>query len=108
MLAVGCLMNVYDLSTYILGEGGRQLTGILVSVVPMLAFVILFRDYVRGDSTQVDRILLVIFVATRLFNGLSSGWLGVSISLIITVGIVDLAVRRTLPQGGVIVGVSFG
>ncbi len=107
ILAVGCLLNVYDLSTYILGEGGRQLTGILVSVVPMLAFVILFRDYVRGDSTQVDRILLVIFVATRLFNGLSSGWLGVSMSLIITCGIVYLAERRRIPQVGFILVVLF-
>ncbi len=107
VLAVGCLLNVYDLSTYILGEGGRQLTGILISVVPMLAFVILFRDYLRGDSTQVDRILLAIFVTTRLFNGLSSGWLGVSMSLIMTCGIVYLAERRRIPQVGFILVVLF-
>jgi len=107
VLAVGCLLNVYDLSPYILGEGGRQVTGIVVSAVPMLAFVILFRDYLRGDSTQVDRILLAIFVTTRLFNGLSSGWLGVSMSLILTCGIVYLAERRRIPQVGFVLVVLF-
>ncbi len=98
VLAAGCLLNVYDLSPYILGEGGRQLTGILISAVPMLAFVILFRDYLRGDSTYVERVLLLIFVTTRLFNGLSSGWLGVSMSLILTCLVVYVAERKRIPQ----------
>jgi hypothetical protein len=98
VLAVGCFLNIYDLSPYILGEGGRQLTGIVTSAVPMLAFVILFRYYLRGESTQVDRILMAAFVVSRLFNGLSSGWLGVSMSLIVVCGIVYLAERRRLPQ----------
>jgi len=98
VLAVGCFLNVYDISPYILGEGGRQLTGIVTSTVPMLAFVILFRDYLRGESTQLDRILMAAFVVSRLFNGLSSGWLGISISLIVVCGIVYLAERRRIPQ----------
>ena len=73
----------------------------------MLAFVIIFRDYLRGDSTQVDRILLMTFVASRLFNGLSSGWLGVSMSLILTCGVVYLAERRRIPQVGLILVVFF-
>ncbi len=98
VLAVGCFLNVYDLAPYILGEGGRQLTGIVTSAVPMLAFVILFRDHLRGESTQLDRILMSAFVVSRLFNGLSSGWLGVSISLIVVCGVVYLAERRRIPQ----------
>ncbi len=107
ILAFGCLLNVYDLSTYILGEGGRQLTTILVSAVPMLAFIIIFRDSLRGESTQLDKILLAIFVATRLFSGLSSGWLGVSMSLILTSGIVYLAERRRIPQVAFVLVVLF-
>jgi hypothetical protein len=98
VLAVGCFLNVYDISPYILGAGGRQLTNIVTSSVPMLAFVILFRDYLRDESTQLDRILMAAFVVSRLFNGLSSGWLGVSISLIVVCGIVYLAERRRIPQ----------
>lgn len=98
VLAVGCFLNVYDLAPYILGEGGRQLTTIVTSAVPMLAFVILFRDYLRGDSTQLDRIVMAAFVVSRLFNGLSSGWLGMSMSLIVVCGVVYLAERRRIPQ----------
>ncbi len=98
VLVAGCFFNVYDLSPYLLGEGGRQVINVLTSVVPMLAFVILFRDYLRGESTQMDRILMAAFVVSRLFNGLSSGWLGVSISLIVVCGIVYLAERRRIPQ----------
>lgn len=107
ILAVGCLLNVYDLSAYILGEGGRQLTTILVSVVPMLAFIILFRDSLRGESNQLDKTLLAIFVITRLFSGLSSGWLGVSMSLILTSGIVYLAERRRIPHIAFVLVVLF-
>jgi hypothetical protein len=107
VLAVGCFLNVYDISPYILGDGGRQLTGILVSVVPMLAFVILFRDYLRGEGAQVERILMAAFVISRLFNGLSSGWLGVSMSLIIVCGVVYLAERRRIPQVAFILVVLF-
>ena len=107
VLAVGCFLNVYDISPYILGEGGRQLTGIVTSAVPMLAFVILFRDHLRGESTQLDRIVMAAFVVSRLFNGLSSGWLGVSMSLIAVCGIVYLAERRRLPQVGFILVVLF-
>lgn len=107
VLAVGCLLNVYDLSPYILGEGGRQLTTIVVSFVPMLAFVILFRDFLRRDTTHLDRILMATFVVTRFFNGLSSGWLGVSMSLIIICGVVYLAERRRIPQVAVVLVVLF-
>jgi len=107
VLAAGCLLNVYDLSPYILGEGGRQLTTIVVSFVPMLAFVLVFRNFLRRDSTHLDRILLAAFVLTRLFNGLSSGWLGVSMSLIIICGVVYVAERRRIPAVAVVLVVFF-
>lgn len=107
VLAVGCLLNFYDISPYILGEGGRQLTLLLISLVPMLAFVILFRDSLRGDTTQLDKILMSAFVVSRLFNGLSSGWLGVSMSLILICGVVYLAERRKLPQVALVLVVLF-
>jgi hypothetical protein len=107
VLAVGCFLNVYDISPYILGEGGRQLTGLVTTAVPMLAFVILFRDSLRGESTQLDRVLMAAFVVSRLFNGLSSGWLGVSISLIIVCGIVYLAERRRVPRVAFVLVVLF-
>jgi hypothetical protein len=107
VLVAGCFFNAYDLSPYILGEGGRQLTNIVTASVPMLAFVILFRDYLRGESTQLDRIIMAAFVASRLFNGLSSGWLGISMSLIVICGVVYLAERRRAPRAAFALVVFF-
>jgi hypothetical protein len=50
---------------------------------------------------------MVIFVASRFFNGLSSGWLGVSMSLILICGLVYLAERRKIPRLGLVLVVLF-
>ena len=98
VLAIGCLFNIYDVSPYALGEGGRQLIILLFTITPMLAFALLFRGHLRGDSTHVDRLLMLAFVGSRLLNGLSSGWLGVSASLILICGIIYFAERRRIPR----------
>lgn len=98
VLAIGCVFNIYDVSAYALGEGGRQLIILLLTVTPMMAFALLFRSQLRGDSTHVDRLLMLAFVASRLLNGLSSGWLGVSASLILVCGVIYIAERRRLPR----------
>jgi len=107
ILVVGCLLNIYDISPYSLGEGGRQLMNLLLAVVPMLAFAILFRSYLRRDITHVDRILMLAFVVSRLVNGLSSGWLGVSMSLILICGVIYIAERRRIPQIALVLIVLF-
>ena len=98
VLATGCLFNTYDVSTYALGEGGRQLIVLVLTVAPLMAFALLFRSHLRGDSTHVDRFLTLAFVGSRLLNGLSSGWLGVSASLILICGVIYIAERRRLPR----------
>ena len=98
VLAIGCVFNAYDLSPYSLGEGGRQLIILLLTVTPMMAFAVLFRGHLRGDSTRVDRLLILAFVGSRLLNGLSSGWLGVSASLILICGVIYFAERRRVPR----------
>ena len=98
VLATGCLFNTYDVSTYALGEGGRQLIVLVLTVAPLMAFALLFRSHLRGDSTHVDRFLTLAFVGSRLLNGLSSGWLGVSASLILICGVIYIAERRRIPR----------
>jgi len=102
VLAVGCLLNFYDVSPYTLGEGGRQLINLLLAVVPMLTFAVLFHSYLKREATYVDKVLMLAFLVTRLFNGFSSGWLGVSMSLIMMCGVIFLADRRRLPAFGLI------
>jgi len=98
VLAIGCLLNVYDVSPYALGEGGRQLITLVLTAAPMMAFALLFRSYLRSDSTRLDRVLILGFVGSRLLNGLSSGWLGVSASLILICGVIYIAERRRIPR----------
>jgi hypothetical protein len=98
VLALGCLSNSFETSTYALGEGGRQLITLLLTVAPMVAFAIVFRSYLRGYSTRVDRVLMLAFIGSRLLNGLSSGWLGVSASMILICGVIYIAERRRLPR----------
>src|SRR5205823_1990832 len=49
VLAIGCLFNIYDVSPWALGEGGRQLIILLLTITPMMAFALLFRSHLRGD-----------------------------------------------------------
>lgn len=98
VLGIGCVLNVYDVSAYALGEGGRQAIILLLSAVPMLAFAILFRSYLRGESTRLDQVLMITFVGSRLLNGLASGWLGVSTSLILICAVIYIAERRRMPR----------
>jgi hypothetical protein len=98
VLAIGCVFNTYDVSTYVLGEGGRQVITLGLTVAPLVAFALLFRSHLRGDSSPFDRLLMLAFVGTRLLNGLSSGWLGVSASLILICGVIYIAERRRIPR----------
>src|ERR1700687_1515488 len=45
VLVVGTFLSWYETPTVLFGEGGRQLVGILISVMPILAFAILFRNF---------------------------------------------------------------
>jgi hypothetical protein len=98
VLIVGSLLSLSDIPLFLLGEGSRQLISIVVSVVPLLAFALLFRQVIRGQADLIDRILVVGFLAVRFITGLSSGWLGVFASIVLICGAIYLAERRRLPR----------
>jgi len=87
-----------SLGLYVLGEGGRQLVVIFQTVVPTVAFALLFRRYLGGTVENTDKLFLVLFVGARFFVGMSSGWLGSFVGF----GIVCLAVyiyeRQKFPK----------
>src|SRR6185503_2955150 len=89
------------------GEGGRQLVSILISVLPILAFAILFRNFIRGEATHTDKILVFGFLALRLVGGLSSGWLGVSASILLICGAIYLMEMRRVPRWALVFVVLF-
>jgi hypothetical protein len=107
VLIVGSLLSLSDTPLRLAGEGGRQIVGIMVSVIPILAFAILFRNFIRRQSTVLDKVLIFAFLIVRLVAGLSSGWLGVSASILIICGAIYLMELRRIPRGAVIVVVLF-
>jgi len=107
VLIIGSLLSLSDTPSQLAGEGGRQLVSILVSVIPILAFAILFRNFIRGQSNMFDKVLILGFLIVRLVGGLSSGWLGVSASILLICGAIYLMELRRVPRWALIFVVLF-
>jgi hypothetical protein len=107
VLIIGSLLSLSDTPSQLAGEGGRQLVSIMVSVIPILAFAILFRNFIRGQSNVFDKVLILGFLIVRLVGGLSSGWLGVSASILVICGAIYLMERRRVPRWALIFVVLF-
>lgn len=107
VLIIGSLLNLSDLPFSVVGEGGRQFIGIFLSVLPMLAFAILFRNVLRAQSEALDKILVGGFLIVRFVSGLSTGWLGVSASILVVCGAIYLVERRRVPRAALLAVVLF-
>lgn len=107
VLVVGSLLSLSDTPLQLAGEGGRQIVGIMVWVIPILAFAILFRNFIRGQSNVWDKVLVFGFLIVRLMGGLSSGWLGVSASILAICGAIYLMELRRVPRWALVAVVLF-
>ncbi len=107
VLITGSLLSLSDISIFLFGEGGRQLISIILSVVPLLAFALLFRQVMQGEADLLDRLLVAGFVATRFVTGLSSGWLGVFASIVLICGAIYIIERRRLPRAAIVAVILF-
>ena len=97
VLIAGLALAVRAGSTYMLGVDARQLMTTLVSVVPDVAFVLLFNRYLSGTATRLDRGLLIGCGGVRVLGGLASGWLGPVVAWGVTCGALVLLKRRRFP-----------
>jgi hypothetical protein len=107
LLVIGGLLGLSESMPLIAGEGARQILTILVTTVPILAFAVLFRSFLRGESDPLDKILIAGFLMLRLVIGLSSGWLGSFASIVVICGSVYLLERRKVPRLAVFLVVLF-
>jgi hypothetical protein len=110
VLVLSSLLSFMEPSLLLFGVGGRQPLSILVSIVPMLAFMLLFRAYLRGEASSLDKALIAGFLVARSIGGLSSGWLGSFASIIIACSAAYIAERRRIPRiavGAVVAVVLF-
>jgi hypothetical protein len=107
VLIAGSLLSFSDFSTYALGAGGRQAIVLLLSMIPLLAFAILFRRYLQGEATTLDRLLIAGFLMSRFLAGMASGWLGVFTSILVICGSLYVAERKRIPRLSLFVVVAF-
>jgi len=107
VLIFGSLLSLSDTPVRLAGEGGRQLVSIMISLVPVLAFAILFRNFIRGGSSRTDKMLVFGFLLVRLMGGLSTGWLGVSAAILVICGSIYLMEMRRIPRWALVFVVLF-
>lgn len=98
VLICGGLLSLLEPSPYLLGEGGRQMIILSLGFIPLLAFAILFRAYLRNESSGFDKILVLGFLITRFVVGLASGWLGSAASIMIICAATYIAERGRIPR----------
>jgi hypothetical protein len=107
ILIVGSLLSLSDTPSQLAGAGGRQLVVIMVSVIPILAFAILFRNFIRGQTKVFDKVLILGFLILKMVGGLSSGWLGASASILVICGAIYLMERRRVPRSALVFVILF-
>jgi hypothetical protein len=107
LLIAGGFLSLYPNSAYIAGEEGRQFILAVESLVPLIIFVILFRSYLRGTASRLDKYTIVIFLATQFVLGVSSGWLGAWLSVALAAVAAYLLERRRLPLLPIALAVSY-
>lgn len=102
ILLLGSLLSFYEPSIYIFGPDARQVLAHLISTVPLLAFAIVFRLYLKGESIPFDKGLLFTYFFVRVLSGLSSGWLGVLMSIVIISAAVYIVECKKMPRAAIV------
>ena len=90
---------------YSLGGGVRQFLVIMETVVPSVTFVVLLRYYLRGSAIAIDKILLIGYASLALVAGISSGWMGGFVGLVIMATGVYVFEKRKLPLVAMLVAI---
>lgn len=97
LLLAGTFGSLSETALYLLGYGLSQLMLTLLTLVPMVCYAILFRNYLRGQATRGDKILLAFFLFLRFMIGMSSGWMGALGFLMITTAAIYIYERKKFP-----------
>lgn len=79
------------------GGDFRQVITIVLTFVPLVAFLILWDAILREKGMLIDKVLAGIFLAASVVGGLASGWLGSCVGILVLASIAFVRVRRRLP-----------
>lgn len=92
----GALVRVFIPITA-LGPGGRQLLSTFENIVPVVAFAIFVRYYLRGTIQIFDKVLLAGYVVVAVIAGIASGWLGNAVNLGLVFIVIYVYEKRRFP-----------
>jgi hypothetical protein len=107
LLIVGGVLGLSESLPFALTEGGRQAVTVLISLLPLLAFSILLRNWMRGEAPPIDKVLIVGFLVLRFLGGVASGWLGAFASVMVVCGAIYISERRKMPRLAVVLVIVF-
>lgn len=97
VVLAGAASAFFPQSVYLLGGDARQVMIILESAIPSVAFIYLLQRYWNGVALPADKLILIIYVASRAVSGLGSGWLGPLVGLGLTVITLYTFQNRSVP-----------
>lgn len=97
VLIAGTILLFYPLSLFWFGDELRQVMEILESVIPTIAYLLLFQRYLTNRATRFDCFLLIAAAVLRIGGTLASGWMGPAVSLGIASVAMYLVERRRIP-----------
>lgn len=107
LLLAGTLGSLSETALYALGYGLSQTMLTLLTLVPMVAYSILFRSFLRGESTRMDKILLATFLLLRFLIAMSSGWLGALGFMMLSTLVIYIYEKKKFPVLLVVVMVIY-
>jgi hypothetical protein len=92
------VLSSNDALAYAGGEGLRQVILTFENTASLAALVILLNRSFDGMGSTFDRLLPFGLVGLRVVLGISSGWMGSAVSLVLVVGLVYLKKKHQLPM----------
>jgi len=107
LLVMTGLLGLSEQFAFVAGEGARQMLTVVVTLLPIVAFSLLFRAVLRNEGSRMDKGLIVGFLLLRFVIGIASGWLGSFASLVVICGAVYLLEKRKVPRVAVLLVVLF-
>jgi hypothetical protein len=107
LLAVGIVLAFFPDFPFLLGAGLRQVLGDFQTVIPLMAFVILLRDVLRGQGTRVDAALIAAFLAVGLVAGIAGGWVGSWVNLLVAAMVAYLWEKGRLPWVAIAIAAAY-
>jgi hypothetical protein len=97
LLLTGILLSFFPDLANIFGESGRQFIYTLQGTVPTLCYAALLMNYLQGKASSFDRVLIVGYLLSFFFIGLSSGWLGSLLGLFVVTLMCFWITKRSFP-----------